>query len=139
MMERVFDKSMALGLGLLLLAVAPGVFAQEAAQEAAEEPGYDQAEAVERTDDELTSEGMPSVPKPRSLEELLRLVEAGFESEREENSQREAEFKRRRDDQERLLAEAVAKRERMEALSQQLESAYTENEVAIGARQARLG
>ncbi|MFP6625203.1 MAG: hypothetical protein VCC20_17115 [Myxococcota bacterium] len=77
-MERVFDKSMALGLGLLLLAVAPGVFAQEAAQEAAEEPGYDQAEAVERTDDELTSEGMPSVPKPRSLEELLRLVEAGF-------------------------------------------------------------
>ena len=134
-MERVFDKSMALGLGLLLLAVAPGVFAQEAA----EEPGYDQAEAVERTDDELTSEGLPSVPKPRALEELLRLVEAGFESEREENSQREVEFKRRRDDQERLLAEAVAKRERMEALSQQLESAYTENEVAIGARQARLG
>ena len=134
-MERVFDKSMALGLGLLLLAVAPGVFAQEAA----EEPGYDQAEAGERTDDELTAEGMPSVPRPRSLEELLRLVEAGFESEREENSQREVEFKRRRDDQERLLAEAVAKRERLEALSQQLESAYTENEVAIGARQARLG
>ena len=134
-MERLDEKRMALGVGLLLL-IGLAVFAQETAE--AEEGVYEQAESIGRTADELSTEGLPPVPKPRSLQELLSLVQQGFEIEREENIQREEEFKRQRDDQEQLLADATAKRERLEALSQQLESAYAENETAIGANQARL-
>ena len=134
-MERLDQKVMALGVGLLLL-IGPAVLAQETVE--AEEGVYEQAESVERTADELSTEALPSLPKPQSLRELLRLVQEGFETERHENIQREEDFKRRRDDQEQLLADAIAKRERLEALSQQLESAYTENEVAIGGNQARL-
>ncbi len=134
-MERLDQKVMALGVGLLLL-IGPAVLAQETVE--AEEGVYEQAESVERTADELSTEALPSLPKPQSLRELLRLVQEGFETERRENIQREEDFKRRRDDQEQLLADAIAKRERLEALSQQLESAYTENEVAIGGNQARL-
>jgi biopolymer transport protein ExbB len=119
---------------VLLLALAPAV----SAQETGEATEYEQAAAVERTSDELASESLVAVPKARSLEELLRLVEQGFETERGENREREEEFKRRRNDQEQLLNDSLAKRMRLEALSQQLESAYAENEMAIGADQARL-
>jgi len=127
-------KRLALAFALLLW-FAPGASADEHASEA--EPAKPAA-TVERTADELSSENAVAIPKPSTLEELLFLVQQGFETERDENRQREADFKLRRDDQEQLLSEAVAKRERLEALSQQLESAYAENEMAIGAQQARL-
>jgi biopolymer transport protein ExbB len=76
--------------------------------------------------------------EPKTLFELLDLVERGLEVESEELRQREARFVSNRDDQARLLVEAGEELARKEATSQQLETTYNENEVAIGEHQARF-
>ena len=116
-MPHVYDKRVVLAVVLLQLWLAPGASADE---HASETESAKAAATVERTSDEISSDSAVTVPKPRSLEDLLLLVQQGFETERDENREREDEFKRRRDDQHQLLAEAVSKRERLEALSQQL-------------------
>jgi biopolymer transport protein ExbB len=77
-------------------------------------------------------------PEPKSLFELLDLVEQGLEVESEEMRQREARFVANRDEQARLLEEAQAELARKEAQSQAYEKTYNSNESAIGENQARL-
>jgi biopolymer transport protein ExbB len=119
-------------IGALCLAAAGPAFAQSAeAADPEASRSADQAEADLPLD-------LPDRPKPKSLDELLGLVKHGFQEERVENHQREEEFKRAKDQQERLLAEALEKRERATALSERLETSYNENEALIGKLQARL-
>jgi biopolymer transport protein ExbB len=77
-------------------------------------------------------------PKPKSLFELLDLVKQGLEMEREENRVRVEQFIQRKDEQERLLAEARARLARAEATSLELESSYNENELALGEKEEQL-
>ncbi len=77
-------------------------------------------------------------PQPKSLDQLLEMVREGFEAEHAANKRREEEFKRNKEDQERLLNEALAKLARDEATSQLLEVNYNENELAIGTAQERM-
>jgi biopolymer transport protein ExbB len=75
---------------------------------------------------------------PKTLFELLEMVRHGREIESAENLRREREFIEAKADQERVLAEARATLARKEALSQQLEKAYTANEAVIGEKSALL-
>jgi biopolymer transport protein ExbB len=81
---------------------------------------------------------LPAPPEPKSLDQLLEMVRDGFEAERAANLQREAEFKRNKQDQERLLNEALDRLAADEAASQSLEVRYNENELAIGTAQERM-
>jgi biopolymer transport protein ExbB len=77
-------------------------------------------------------------PQPKSLDELVEMVRTGFAAEREENRRREQEFVKAKDDQARLLAEALATLEREEARSQRLETTYNENEPLIATKEEQL-
>ena len=77
-------------------------------------------------------------PEPKSLDELLEMVREGFESEDAANQRRVAEFKRNREDQQRLLDEALATLAREEASSQQMELVYNENELQLSTAQERM-
>jgi len=77
-------------------------------------------------------------PQPKSLDQLLEMVREGFDAERAVNQRRAEEFQRNKQDQERLLNEALAKLASDEATSQQLELRYNENELAIGTAQERM-
>jgi biopolymer transport protein ExbB len=81
---------------------------------------------------------LPEPPTPASLKELLDMVRQGFQEERAENRLREQEFLRRKEDQERLLAETLATLAREEALSERLELAYNGNEVTIATAETQL-
>ena len=81
---------------------------------------------------------LPAPPQPKSLDQLLEMVREGFEAEHAANKRREEEFKRNKQDQERLLNEALATLARDEAASQLLEVNYNENELAIGTAQERM-
>jgi biopolymer transport protein ExbB len=108
------------------LAMAPAVLAQDAATGSA---------VAEETEPVAPA---PPPPLPKTLDELLDLVRDGFQSERMENVEREREFQRRKNDQQRLLDEALAVLAREEATSQQLEQRYNNNEPAIAEAEARL-
>jgi biopolymer transport protein ExbB len=69
---------------------------------------------------------------PKSLFELLDLVEQGLKVEKEENLRRERAFEQAKEDQARLLAEAKATLAAKEDLSKQYEATYNENERNIG-------
>jgi biopolymer transport protein ExbB len=128
-----------LTIGLLvgMLWAAPAVRAQEEATAPEPAPAQEPAEAPEEEAAEALPPG-PEPPKPKSLDELLEMVRRGFEEERTENRQREEEFLRAKQDQERLLAEALATLAREEATSQRLENVYNENEPAIATLEAQL-
>ena len=85
-----------------------------------------------------TSSQRAAPPKPKSLDELLEMVKTGFQVERMENQRREAEFERNQADQQRLLDEAEAVLAREEAIGQELELRYNENELAIGTADERM-
>ncbi len=80
----------------------------------------------------------PTAGDPKTLFELLDLVQGGLQVEKEEHRRREQEFIRAKSDQERLLAEARATLAKKEAVSQQLENDYNEKEKMIGEKQALL-
>jgi biopolymer transport protein ExbB len=121
--------AVAISFSMAILWAAPAVLAQAAAEEAAPEPA--QAAAA-------PAKALSAPPQPKSLDELLEMVRHGFEAEREENRKREEEFQRNKQDQERLLSEALATLAREEATSQSLEERYNTNEPAIGEAEARL-
>ena len=104
----------------------------------AQQPG-DPAEAAasEETASELRRE-MSEAPEPKSLYELLDLVEKGFQDERAQNERREIEFERAKQDRQRLVEEAVATLAGEELRSQRLEEEYNENESTIGENEAQL-
>jgi biopolymer transport protein ExbB len=66
------------------------------------------------------------------------MVEQGFIAESNENEQREARFLAAKQDQQRLLDEALAVLAGEEAISQALENTYNENEPLIGTLEAQL-
>jgi biopolymer transport protein ExbB len=124
------------------LGLAAGVaHAQEAPaadQEAREISGTDAASAAGGTPAGSAARPAPAAPEPKSLFELLEMVKQGLEVEREENRLRVERFIQRREEQERLLAEARATFAQEEATSQRLEAAYNENEVALAENEERL-
>ena len=71
------------------------------------------------------------VPQATSPEDLLDKVRKGFAVEKREDAEREAAFKRAREEQRQLLADRKAEEKRQEARSQALEVTYQENEVKI--------
>ena len=124
-------------IGVLILLLigtqwAAPALAQQTAPEsqpaATQEPAAEAAPVIPR----------PAPPEPKSLDELLEMVREGFEAENAANQRREAEFKRNREDQERLLNEALATLAGEEAVSQRLEVGYNENELSLGTAQARM-
>jgi len=73
-----------------------------------------------------------------TLDELLEQTRTARQRESELNAGREKEFQTHRDQQARLLAEAVAQRNAAEARSQQLSAQYDANEKQIGEQSALL-
>jgi len=110
-----------------LLSFAPAVLAQEAKN----------TEAEAASDTPVIAPTQPR-PQPRSLDELLVMVSAGFEVERAINRRRVEEFRLNKESQERLLSEALANLARQEDVGQRLEVRYNENELTIGTSQARM-
>jgi biopolymer transport protein ExbB len=113
---RRWTMTTALLCGALL--VGPGALAQEGAKPT-NRPGTAAAEAT-------------------SLFELLDMVKEGLTVESRANQQREEQFRYARDDQERLLEEALASLAQKEMLSQALESEFNENENALAVAEERL-
>jgi len=111
----------AIAVSTLCMAALPALAQEEAAQvEAA------QVEAAPKETAEAKK-----VPKAKSLDELLRQVQAGWRGERAEMQRRENEFKQARQEQQRLLAEAKASRLREEKRSEEMELTFEENETRI--------
>lgn len=75
---------------------------------------------------------------PKSLFELLDMVERGLEVEREENRLRVEAFTRQKGEQERLLAEARATLAAEEGMSNRLETTYNDYEVTLAEDEERL-
>lgn len=76
--------------------------------------------------------------KASSLDQLLDFVRQGKTSEARENRQREQRFQAAKADQQRLLNEAKAERERQEQISARLENTFEENELRISEKQKQL-
>ena len=66
-----------------------------------------------------------------SLDELLEQVKSSRIENQAVNKQREAEFRSKKADQQRLLNRAEASRDRLERRSEQLEKSFNENEIRI--------
>jgi biopolymer transport protein ExbB len=81
--------------------------------------------------------------RPRTLDELLRLVEQGRARDNTEATAREREFQQQQGEQDRLLQEANARKTAEEVRSEQLETQFEENELLIadvrGQLDTRLG
>ena len=73
-----------------------------------------------------------------SIDDVLQKVKAGQYQQSQENKQREADFENRKSEQESLLREAIATRNKEEALSNQLETQFEDNEIKITALQDTL-
>jgi len=73
----------------------------------------------------------PPPPKATSMDELLERVKKGWNAERKENREREEIFKKAKDDQARLLAEAKATKAALERRSEELEHNFEGNETAL--------
>lgn len=69
--------------------------------------------------------------EPVNLDELLNQLQQGQFAQSQQNQEREAEFAARSQEQERILREAIAERERLEALSDRLETQFEENEMEL--------
>jgi biopolymer transport protein ExbB len=74
----------------------------------------------------------------RSLDDLLREVQAGRAQEQELNRRREEEFRRQKAEQQALLARAEGERARLEARSAELERIFQENERALAVLDEQL-
>ncbi len=73
-----------------------------------------------------------------SIEELMRLINEARVSETREHQQREQEFQRNRQDQQRLLDQARATVNREEARSTELEQTFADNDLKIEALRTQL-
>ncbi|HLS97970.1 MAG: MotA/TolQ/ExbB proton channel family protein [Porticoccaceae bacterium] len=76
--------------------------------------------------------------KAASVDELLKLINSARVSESQEHKQREAEFLRSKQDQQRLLEQAKATRSAEEGRSVQLEQAFADNDLKIEALRGQL-
>ena len=73
-----------------------------------------------------------------SIDEVLKKVKEGQYQQSQQNKQREKDFENRKSEQETLLKEAIATRNKEEALSNQLETQFEDNEIKITALQDTL-
>ena len=78
------------------------------------------------------------VVKAKTLDELLENIQQRRIVENREHREREAEFQRSKENQQRLLNEANAEQSRLERRSEQLDTRYESNEVRIGDLQELL-
>ena len=90
---------------------------------------------------------LPSLPavaqtetpaKPSTLDELLKQVRRGRAEERATNERREAEFLAKKQEQQRLLREAIETAKREERRSEELEKTFSDNELQIAALEELL-
>ncbi|CAI8152359.1 MAG: Biopolymer transport protein ExbB [Pseudidiomarina mangrovi] len=79
----------------------------------------------------VTAQAAPQ--QPVDLDQLLKQLQQGQYAQSEENKQREARFRAEAAQQEQLLREAVAQRDRLERLSEQLETQFEKNEIELAA------
>ncbi len=94
------------------------------------------AETEETTADQSpTKEDLQPTP---TMEDLLELIRQGKLHESDLSRQREQEFLRARQDQQRLLNDAKAERRRLEQRADRMETQFEENEVKIGNLQEAL-
>src|SRR5690606_3282582 len=68
---------------------------------------------------------------PINLDQLLKQLQQGQFEQTEENKQREARFRTEANEQERILREAIAERDRLEKLSETLETNFEKNEIEL--------
>jgi biopolymer transport protein ExbB len=94
--------------------------------------------AEEEAAAEGATESDLEVVKADTLGDLLKNVEERRVVESRLHTQREAQFRRDKDQQAKLLADAKAERRREEARSDRLETKFEENEILIGERQEQL-
>ena len=78
------------------------------------------------------------VVEANSLDELLQAVKEARVVESRDHQNREAEFRRDKNQQQKLLNDAKAERRRQELRSEQLETRFEENEIRIGDMQEAL-
>ncbi len=76
--------------------------------------------------------------KAKSLDELLRLVQSAKVNESREHSQREAEFRKAKDQQAQLLSNAKGVKATEERRSDQLEKNFADNELRVEVLRAQL-
>ena len=93
--------------------------------------------------DEAAAAAEPPPPDPRevaaeSLNQLLEFVKQGQVTAASENRAREQRFAAAKNDQQRLLNEAEAEREREERRSSQLEDQFNANEITVAEKQEQL-
>lgn len=69
--------------------------------------------------------------EPVNLDELLKQLQQGQYQQTQQNREREAEFQARADEQNRILREAIAERDRLEQLSAELETQFEQNEIQL--------
>jgi len=67
--------------------------------------------------------------KPKSMDELLRMVQQGRAQETQENREREQRFAAAKAQQQSLLREAQQRKQQLERISDQLESTFDRNEI----------
>jgi biopolymer transport protein ExbB len=82
--------------------------------------------------------GQEAVEKSKTLDDLLKKVEAGRYSEAKSNSARETKFKAAKSEQIKLLNDMKAERTRLEKLSVQKEKQFEVNEKLVADAQKRL-
>ena len=87
---------------------------------------------VATAQEEAAAEDDLAVVPANSLDELLKNVEERRVVESREHVRREAEFKARKDQQAKMLADARAEKRREEQRSERLETTFEENEIRIG-------
>ncbi|WP_417659865.1 MotA/TolQ/ExbB proton channel family protein [Pseudidiomarina sp.] len=68
---------------------------------------------------------------PINLDQLLQQLQQGQFAQSEENQQREARFRAEANEQARILREAIAERDRLEQLSETLETNFEKNEIEL--------
>ena len=86
----------------------------------------------------LTSAQLSAQSDPRSLDELLQLVESASLTETQEQRDRISRFEDNVNQRQQLLNDIIADREEEEAISGQLENTYDENEILKAQRNETL-
>jgi len=74
-----------------------------------------------------------AMQEPINLDQLLQQLQQGQFEQTEENKQREARFRAEANEQARILREAIAERDRLEKLSETLETQFEKNEIELAA------
>ena len=88
--------------------------------------------AVAQEEGNVLEEAGLEVVKANTLDELLENIQNRRTVENRDHAAREEEFVRNRQNQQRLLNEALAEQRRLESRSEQLDTQYEANEVRIG-------